>query len=521
LLNVRAKRRALEGETNMLLSAFDRREFEDRTALIFMDRYLTYGEIAREGRRVAAGLEALGIIKGDRVALHFRNTPQFLSSLLGCWWIGAIAAPIRHSESAAMAISWCNYLGVACLLVDESLVAKMAPHLSELISCRAVVSTAIVSSTTDVQPWSALVDHDGDDKQVAVDEREPVIIVHTSGTTARPKAVGLSRRALIARARAQLEHLPFGPEDVVCVLTDCSHNFALQSMMTPALGGGAAVLLFPEFKPAHVLREMTKHGATVTGGAPALLFALLETARQDIESHAPKLRFAMSSSDKLPERLCGQWEDVFNAPLVEGYGLTEACGNILYNRPGDIGVGTVGRPFPGVRIRIVGPDGRDVPGGAMGELWCAGDFLFTGYWNDPDATRRVMTEGWYRTGDQAIRDPDGRYRIVGRAGFIIKRGGIPVSPYEVESALTQHPAIIECMVTGVPSERWGHEPEAFVVMKQMISVADLHAHAAAALGEASRPVRFWSVPRIPKTPAGKISRNDIGELRALARLLTE
>src|SRR5262249_25012640 len=128
---------------------------------------------------------------------------------------------------------------------------------------------------------------------------------------------------------------------------------------------------------------------------------------------------------------------------------------------------------------------------------------------------------WYRTGDHAIRDRDGRYRIVGRAGFIIKRGGIPVSPYEVESALAQHPAIVECMVTGVPSERWGHEAEAFVVMKQIISVADLHAHAAASLGEASRPVRCWSVPRIPKNSAGKVARIDLGELRASARLLTE
>jgi long-chain acyl-CoA synthetase len=291
----------------------------------------------------------------------------------------------------------------------------------------------------------------------------------------------------------------------------------------PALALGAAVLLFPEFKPAQVLREMTKHGATVTNGYSALLSALLEAARQDSRSYAPKLRLAMSSSDKLPERLCGQWQEVFNAPLLEGYGLSESCGNILFNRPGDHGVGTVGRPFPGVRIRIVGPDGQDVPEGTMGELWCAGDFLFAGYWNDPDATRRAMTEGWYRTGDQAIRDHDGRYRIVGRTGFVFKRGGIPVSPYEIESALALHPAIIDCLVTGVPSERWGKEAEAFLVLKQMIPVADLHAHAAALLGEPRRPVRFWSVPRIPRTPGGKIARSDsdIGELRASARLLTQ
>lgn len=506
----------------MLLSAFDRRDFEHRTAVIFMDRHWTYGEIAAEGRRVCAGLQALGISKGDLVAFRLRNGPKFFAALLGCWWAGAVVAPIMVSESDAMAISWCNHLGVACLLLDESLVATIAPLLSELTSCRAVVSTAAASNTTGVHPWRALVDNDGNHERVAVDDREPVVIVHTSGTTARPKAVGQSRRAMNARARAQLEHLPFRPDDVVCVVTNCSHQFALQSMVTPAFSLGAAVLLFPEFKPAQVLREMTKHGATVTNGYPAVLSALLETARQDPTSYAPKLRLAMSSSDKLPESLCGQWQEAFDAPLLEGYGLSETCGNILFNRPGDHGVGTVGRPFPGVRIRIAGPEGQDVPDGTMGELWCAGDFLFAGYWNDPDATRRAMTEGWYRTGDQAIRDHDGRYRIVGRTGFVFKRGGIPVSPYEIESALALHPAISDCLVIGVPSERWGKEAEAFLVLNQTIPVGDLHAHAAALLGEPRRPVRFWSVPRIPRTPGGKIARtdNEIGMLRVSARLLT-
>jgi acyl-CoA synthetase (AMP-forming)/AMP-acid ligase II len=505
----------------MLLSGFARRDFENRTALIFLDRYLTYGEIAAEGRRVAVGLQSIGIRKGDRVALHLKNSPQLFACLLGCWWIGAIAVPIRHWQSATMMISWCNYLGVVCLLVEESLVEKVGPHLSELNSCRAIVSTALVPSTNGMKPWSALVDNDGNHKRIAVDAREPAIILHTSGTTARPKAVGQSPHALRARAHGQLQHLPFGSEDVVCVFSDCSHSFGLHVMATPALAVGAAVLLVPEFEPAAILRKMTKHGATVTGGAPGYLRGLLEAARRETDSRAPKLRFVMSSSDKLPESLYREWRKVFNAPLIEGYGMTEACGNILFNRPDDVGVGTVGQPFPGVRIRIVGPDGRDVPDGTAGELWCAGDFLFSGYWNDPAATRRAMMEGWFRTGDQAILDRDGRYRIVGRTGLMIKRGGIFVSPYEVEAALTRHPAIAECIAIGAPSERWGQEVEAFLVLKKAIAAADLYAHAAVALGEPSRPVRFWSVPSIPRTPGGKVARGNITELRALARPLTE
>src|SRR5262249_6026725 len=109
-----------------ILSAFDRREFEDRTALIFQGAHLQYGEIAAEGRRVAAGLQSFGVRKGDRIALHFKNSPQLFATLLACWRVGAVAVPIRHWQSAAMTISWCNYLGVTCLLLEESLVEKVA-----------------------------------------------------------------------------------------------------------------------------------------------------------------------------------------------------------------------------------------------------------------------------------------------------------------------------------------------------------------------------------------------------------
>jgi acyl-CoA synthetase (AMP-forming)/AMP-acid ligase II len=506
---------------NILLSAFDRRDFEDRTALIFLGERITYGEIAAEGRRVASGLQSLGVRKGDLVALHFKNSPQYLAALFGCWWIGAVAVPIRRWQSAPMTISWCNHLAVTCLLVEESLMEKLAPHLEELTSCRAIVSTAVAPNVSPVQPWDTLVGNNGCHQRVPVDDRDPVLILHTSGSTARPKAIGQSLHSLDARVRAQLAHLPFQPEDVVCVFSDSSHGFGLQAMTIPTFAVGATVLLMPEFDPALILHQMAKHGATITGGAPSYLHDLLKAARHETALPAAKLRFAITASDKLPVTVRREWGEVFKTtPLLEAFGLSETGTCILSNRPDDIGLGTVGRPFPGVRIRIVGPDGCDVPDGTVGELWCTCDFL-SGYWNDPDASRRAMVDGWFKTGDQAVRDQEGRYRIVGRTGFMIKRGGIFVSPFEVEAALAEHSAITDCMVTGVPSEKWGQEVEAFVVLKHRISVVDLRAHAAAMLGEPGRPVRFWSVAAIPKTSLGKVVRGDTREMRASAQLLTE
>ena len=509
-----------QADGSLFLSAFDRAEFAERTAIVFQHERWTYANIAAEADRIAAGLQRLGVKERDRVGLHFKNCPQLLAALLACTWIGSIAVPIRRWQSAPVTIAWSNHLAVSYLLVEGSLVGKLAPHLGALTSCRAVISTADDAHDSGVMPWRFLVRNDDGRRhqRVAGHEREPAIILHTSGSTALPKPVGQSLHSLNARARNQLSRLPLYPEDVVCIFADCSHGFGLHASATPAFAVGATVLLMPEFDPALIIRAMADHGATVTGGAPGYLRGLLDAMRE--RPHASRLRLAITSTDKAQETLHNEWRETFHAPLVEAYGMTELCSLVMSNRPDDNGVGTVGRPFPGVNIRIAGPDGRDVPDGTTGELLVNGDMLFTGYWNDPDATRQVMVEGWLKTGDQATRDHDGRYRIEGRTGFMIKRGGIFVSPYEVEAALLKHVGVADCMAIGVPSDRWGQEVEALVVLKQATTAAELHNHATDALGEPSRPVRFWSVDAVPKTPLGKVARNEFTRLRSSAVLLS-
>jgi long-chain acyl-CoA synthetase len=489
----------------VFLQAFERPEFEQRTAIIFRGWKYTYGQIAAEARLIASGLQSLGMRQGDRVALHFRNSHQFMAAYLACEWIGAVVVPIRYSESSAMVISWCNHLGVKCIMADDRLISRVTSHIAELTSCRTVITPLQAKSAHNARKYQHIVNG------------KPLLIIHTSGSTAQPKAVMQNLDALNAHALDLIEYLSFRPDDVVCVVSDLSHGFALHTLVTLSFAVGAAIVIFDqsEYDDAKIIDAMTKERVTIAGSNPVRFRRLLQAARDSVE--LPKLRFALSSTDKLPDDVL-EWEGVFGSPLLEAWGMTETCSCVLSNRLGDHEVGTVGRPLRNVQVRIVGTDDRDVPDGDVGEMWLAGDFLFSGYWNDPEATQRATDGGWFRTGDQFVRNRSGRYRFVGRGGHTIKRGGILGSVFEIESALMRHPAVAECVAITVPSKEWGQDIEVFVKLRSTVSATALHAHADMTCGIFMRPSRYWSVSAIPETSAGKVARN-FEQLRALAKLL--
>jgi acyl-CoA synthetase (AMP-forming)/AMP-acid ligase II len=497
----------------VFLSAFERPDFERRTAIIFRDRKYTYGQIATEARLIAGGLQSSGIRPGDRIALYMRNSDQFIPAYLACEWIGSVAVPIRYSEAGVFAISWCNHMGVKSVIADDELIESITSHASELTSCRSVVT-----------PLQARIAAPNPEKYPhVVNDGKPLLIVHTSGSTAQPKAVMQGLDALNAHARAMIEYLPLRPDDVVCVVSDLSHGFGLNTLATLSFAVGAAVLVFnqSEYDDETIIHEMTKQGATIVGSNPVRFRRLLLAARRLAELHSvelPKLRFALSSTDKLPDDVAIQWKEIFGTPLLECWGMTETCSCVLFNRPGDHEVGTVGRPIPNVEVRIVGSEDRDVLDGDVGEMWLAGDFLFSGYWNDPEATQRATYGGWFRTGDQFIRHPSDRYRFVGRGGYSIKRGGILGSVFEIESAFMRHPAVAECVAVTVPSKEWGQDIELFLKLRSSVSAIELRAHADMTCGIFMRPSRYWSVSAIPETSAGKVARN-IEKLRAAAEPL--
>jgi long-chain acyl-CoA synthetase len=232
------------------------------------------------------------------------------------------------------------------------------------------------------------------------------------------------------------------------------------------------------------------------------------------------IKATLTGGDKVSETVRRAWDECFGVPLLDGYGLSETLGGALINMLGDEDhTGNVGRAFPGIEIRLVAKDGSDVPDGTAGELWCKSAFLFSGYWKQPELTREVLVDGWFKTEDLAVRTSSGVYRILGRRDFMIMRATLNISPVELEAVIQTYPAIKDCMVSGFPSEQLGQDVEAFLIFDGQLPLTEFKAYLMERLGAAFCPSRFWSVTEIPKTSMGKVDRRAAEKLRAQATRL--
>jgi acyl-CoA synthetase (AMP-forming)/AMP-acid ligase II len=463
---------------SMFLTAFER--FPDNTAVIYEGMKYSYRDIDLRARRLAAAMQASGIEKRDLVAFQFGNGPDFIIALLATQLAGAIGVPIRKSETDSMLIAWCNHLRVKCLLVEPYRVDDFA--LTELDSCRSILS---LETGTDQEYRPVSDDGDG------------AIIVHTAGTTARPKGVIQRTRTIERHTQYVLQHLHYREDDIVCSMGDLSHGRTMHAAMLPVFAVGGTLLILPTtsppYEPDTVLDATVRYGATVLLGAPCYLAKVLHTAKQ--RTTLPKLRLAISISDYLPSNLQSAWPEVFGVPLIEHYGSTETCGMATTG-----GIGTLGQPFAGTQWRI-----------SDGELWIKGDILCS-YWNEQD-TKDAFVDGWFKTGDLAVRDEQNCYRIVGRSKHIIKFMGSPIAPEVIEAALMNHGSVADCMVAGTQGGEWGEDIEAFIVTNGTFSESDLREYADKALGINYRPARYWRVPALPRNSIGKLDRNAVATLR--------
>ncbi|WP_438352779.1 long-chain-fatty-acid--CoA ligase [Microbacterium sp. CJ88] len=524
------------------------RDYPDAAALQFFGRETTYRELDAQIARAAAGLKALGVGKGDPVAIILPNCPQHIVAFYAVLRLGAVV--VEHNplytprelrkqfedHGATVAIAWSKVVSTiqdfpADLAVSRlaSVDVTQAMPLATRLALRLPIAKARESRralherVTGTVPWEQLVRADplpATHPRPATDDL--AIIQYTSGTTGTPKGAALTHRNLLsnaAQARAWVPSIVRGDGCVVYAVLPMFHAYGLTLCLTFAMSMGARLVLFPRFDPDMVLTVTKKHPATFLPLVPPIAERLLRAAEEKGVSLAGT-DVAISGAMALPHDLVVPFEKATGGYLVEGYGLSECSPVLMANPVAERRVpGTVGLPLPGTECRVVDPDepSRDVPAGERGELLVRGPQVFSGYYGKPEETEAVFVDGWFRTGDIVQIDEAGFVRIVDRIKELIITGGFNVAPTEVENALRQHPQVQDAAVVGLPSEHSGEEVAAAIVVEPgaEIDVEAVREFARGILTPYKVPRRVFVVDELPKSLIGKVLRRQVRD-----RLLT-
>jgi acyl-CoA synthetase (AMP-forming)/AMP-acid ligase II len=465
---------------------------------------LTYRELREQVAATADGLAHLGVGPGDRVAYVFPNSAEAIVLFLAASTV-ATAAPLNAAYKEDEFRFYLEDTGARALVVPpgDGMTARRAlPDGVMLIEAHidgsGVMQLESKTSRSAVRSAGA----PGDD--------DVALVLHTSGTTSRPKLVPLRHRNLFASIDNIATTYALGPEDVALCVMPLFHIHGLMASTMATLRTGGTVVVPPKFDPMSFWPLAKEHAATWYSAVPTIHQMLLMRNRGELPPGAEKLRFIRSSSSALSPETMRQLESRFGAPVLEAYGMTEASHQMASNPlpPADRKPGTVGKGT-GVRIGILDDSGALVPHGDQGEVVIQGANVIDGYANNADANASAFIDGWFRTGDQGILDTDGYLSLVGRIKEMINRGGEKIAPREIDEVLLQHPAVGEAVAFGSPHPVWGEEVAAAVVLKQPVTEKELIDFARERLADYKVPKKLYVVERIPTNATGKVQRRSV------------
>ncbi len=489
----------------------------DKVAIRFAGAELTYAGLAQRIAETARALKSeLGVGRGDRVAILAANHPDYLVLLYACARLGAMLVPINWRLAVPEQLYILSDAGASALVVEEAFAAVIEP-LSKLMPNARIVG---LDFAPDGGTSLAALLHGAasDGRGANVDTTCPLLIVYTSGTTGHPKGAVLRQDALVWNAVMSQHMHDMTAQDHVLTVLPLFHVGGLNIQTTPALQLGATVTLLPRFAPDATLEAIARDRPTLTVLVPATIQAVIEHPRWETTG-LESLRALTTGSTQVPQRLV----DAFTSrgtPVLQVYGSTETCPVAVYTRLcGDWRrPGSTGLPGLACEARVVDDTGNEVPAGTPGEVAVRGPNVLSQYWGNPSATAQALRDGWYLSGDIAVRDADGHFFVQDRKKNLIISGGENIYPAEVERVLGQHPAIADAAVIGRPDPKWQEVPVAYVVARQGATPdpAEIERFCLAELARYKVPREYVFVHSLPKNAMGKVQHFRLKELIAEA-----
>jgi acyl-CoA synthetase (AMP-forming)/AMP-acid ligase II len=466
-------------------------------------RALSYAQLASRVETLAGRLAAAGVRRTDRVALSLPNGPEYIQLFLATTALGAAAAPLNPAYTEAEFTFYLTDIAPRFLLTSGIKAA-----IGAAAGCS--VPVMIAAASDDGPP--GLFFQDAEISSVAsVEAGQPddvAVVLHTSGTTSRPKQVPLRQRNLMASARNIAEHYRLTAADVSYCVMPLFHVHGLLASTFATLGSGGSVIVPRRFTPQRFWRQAREHGATWLSAGPTLHQMILDAGAGSVDS----LRFARSCSSALSPALLDRAEQAYGVPMLEAYGMTEASHQMSSNPlppaariPGSVGVQT------GTRIGVADRSGTLLADGQVGEVVIRGPGVMSGYVANPAATAEAFYGDWFRTGDLGVLR-DGYLYLEGRIKEMIIRGGENISPIEIEQVLLAHPAVRDAVCFGVADDKYGELVGAAVTLTGQADVKELIDHCRGQLAPFKVPASIRILEQIPRTATGKVQRRRVAEL---------
>jgi len=491
---------------------------DDAPAIAAPDRPpLTHGGLRDLMRATGTRLADLGLGRGSRIAIVLPNGPEMATAFVSVA-SAATTAPLNPAYKEDELDFYLTDIGANAILVG-------ADDNGPAVAAAGRHGIAILRLVADDRAPAGSFAIDGSPVGPAVDagfaaEEDAALLLHTSGTTSRPKLVPLTHANLAASAAHIGATLALTPGDRCLNIMPLFHIHGLIAAVLSSLAAGGIVFCTPGFNALRFFHWLGEAKPTWYSAVPTMHQAILARAARNREAiDAAPLRFIRSSSASLPPQVMAELESVFGCPVIESYGMTEAAHQMASNplpprarKPGSVG------PAAGPEIAIMTEDGRIAPAGETAEIVIRGPNVTAGYEKNPDANRVAFAHGWFHTGDQGTMDDEGYVRVTGRLKEIINRGGEKISPLEVDEVLMDHPAIAQVVTFATPHDKLGEEVAAAVVLREGSEATEqaIRVFAATRLADFKVPRRVVILDEIPKGATGKLQRIGLAAKLGLA-----